>query len=59
MTIDITIIDVDDAVKAQIGVFEVTDTTMRCNFSEPGGTVRPTDFTPSDGFFAFTATKRK
>ena len=59
MWIDITVIEGNDAGKSQVGVIEVTDTTMRGKFSEPGGTVRPTDFTPADGYFVFTATKRK
>ena len=58
MWITITILEGDDAGKTQVGLIEVTDTTMRGNFSQPGGTTRPADFTPADGFFAFTAKKK-
>ena len=56
MTIDLTITEGDSAGKSQVGVVEVTDTAMRGKFGMPGDTTRPTDFTPSDGFFTFTAT---
>lgn len=59
MTLDLMVSEGESAGKTQMGVIEVTDTTMRGKLNTPGDTVRPTDFAPSDGFFAFTATKRK
>ena len=58
MWLTIKIIEGDDAGKTQVGVFEVTATTMRGKISEPDATTRPTDFEPADGFFVFTARKR-
>ena len=58
MTIDITVVEGDDAGKIQLGVVEVTATTMRGKLCAPGQTVRPTDFEPAEGFFAFTARKK-
>ncbi len=59
MTLDLMVTEGDSAGKSQVGVFEVTETTMKGKLSMPGETVRPTDLNPSAGFFAFTATKKK
>ena len=61
MWLDLTVTEGDSAGKGQVGLFEVTDTTMKGKLSLPGETTRPTDLTPdsSGSFFAFTATKKK
>jgi uncharacterized protein (TIGR03067 family) len=59
MWLDLTVTEGDSAGKSQVGLFEVTETTMKGKLSLPGETTRPTDLNPSDGFFAFTATKKK
>jgi uncharacterized protein (TIGR03067 family) len=58
MTMDMIITEGDSAGKTQVGVIEVTETTMRGNLNEAGESVRPKDFTPVDGYFAFTAKKK-
>lgn len=59
MLLDLVITEGQQAGMTQVGLVEVTGTTMRGKLSEPGGTERPTDLTPSDGFFAFTAIKKQ
>ena len=63
MQMDIVVVEGKDAGERQLGVYEVTTTdtgtTMKGKLTEIGVTVRPTDFTPADGYFAFTALKRK
>jgi uncharacterized protein (TIGR03067 family) len=63
MQMDIHVVEGKDAGENQLGVYEITTTdkgtTMRGNLTEIGVTVRPTDFTPAQGYFAFTAAKRK
>ena len=58
MTIDLLISEGDAAGKTQLGVIEVTETTMRGNLNTAGETARPKDFSPVDGYFAFTAKKK-
>jgi uncharacterized protein (TIGR03067 family) len=58
MTIDLIISEGDAAGKTQLGVIEFTETTMRGNLNTAGESVRPKDFAPVDGFFAFTAKKK-
>ncbi len=58
MQVDLIIVEGPDAGQTQLGVLEVTGTTMRGKLNAPGDNVRPTDFEPADGFFAFTAKKR-
>jgi uncharacterized protein (TIGR03067 family) len=58
MWLNIKITEGDDAGATQVGVFEVTATTMRGKVSDPTVTVRPTDFEVADGYFVFTARKR-
>ena len=58
MTIDLIITEGDAAGKTQLGVIEVTETTMRGNLNTAGESVRPKDLAPVDGFFAFTAKKK-
>ena len=59
MTMDLSIVEGDDAGKKQLGVFEVTATTMRGKLNNPGESVRPTDFEiVGEPFFVFTAKKK-
>jgi uncharacterized protein (TIGR03067 family) len=59
MTMDLNIAEGDDAGKKQLGVFEVTATTMRGKLNTPGETTRPTDFeVVGEPFFVFTAKKK-
>ena len=58
MTLDLTIIEGDDAGKVQVGIAEVTGTTMKGKLAEPGATTRPTDFALAEGFFTFTMVKK-
>jgi uncharacterized protein (TIGR03067 family) len=59
MTMDLSIAEGQSAGMTQVGIFEVTDTTMKANLAEAGGATRPTDFNQTEGFFIITATKRK
>lgn len=58
MQIDLIIQEGNDAGKTQMGVIEVTGAKLRGKLSSAGDNVRPTDFEPADGFFAFTAVKK-
>ena len=58
-TIDITIVEGNDAGKTQLGVVQLTDTTMVGKLADAGITTRPTDFAQAEGAFVFTATKKK
>ena len=58
MTIDITVVEGDDAGKTQLGVFELKGTTMTGKLGEPGTTTRPTDFSITEGFFTFVMVKK-
>ena len=57
MTIDITIVEGDDAGKTQLGVFELTGNTMKGKLGDPGA-ARPGDFTVAEGYFVFLMTKK-
>ncbi|HXT68413.1 MAG TPA: TIGR03067 domain-containing protein [Vicinamibacterales bacterium] len=57
MTIDISIVEGDDAGKTQLGVFELTGNTMKGKLGDPG-TARPADFTVAEGYFVFVMTKK-
>jgi uncharacterized protein (TIGR03067 family) len=59
MTIDITVVEGDDAGQKQLGVFELDGTTMRGKLADTGVVVRPTNFEPADGFFVFVMVKQK
>jgi uncharacterized protein (TIGR03067 family) len=48
-TLDLTILEGDDAGKLQLGIMEVTGDTMKALLGAPGATTRPADFTSSAG----------
>lgn len=58
MTIDLQIVEGDDAGQTQLGVLEVTGKTMTGNLAAPGVTARPKDLVQAEGTFTFTATKK-
>ena len=59
MTMDLNITEGDSAGQKQVGVFEVTATTMRGKLNNPGESARPTDFeVVGEPFFVFTAKKK-
>jgi uncharacterized protein (TIGR03067 family) len=57
MTIDLSIMEGDDAGKTQLGILEVTGDTMRCTFNPPGSTERPASLT--EGAIVVAAKKSK
>ena len=57
MTIDISIVEGDDAGRTQLGVFELTGKTMKGKLADPG-TARPSDFTVAEGFFVFVMNRK-
>jgi uncharacterized protein (TIGR03067 family) len=57
MTIDLDIAEGNDAGKLQLGVIEVSGTTMTGNLGTPGAKERPASLTAADTF-AFTARKK-
>ena len=57
-TIDLNIVEGDDAGKLQLGVVEITGDTLRMKLSTPGVPTRPTNFDVEDGTFVFTAKKK-
>jgi uncharacterized protein (TIGR03067 family) len=59
MAIDLTILEGDSAGKSQVGICEVTDTTMKAKLADAGGTTRPTNMEQEDGFFIIVASKKK
>jgi uncharacterized protein (TIGR03067 family) len=58
MTIDITVVEGNDAGQKQVGVFELDGKTMRGKIGDVGLTTRPTNFEPADGYFVFTMVKK-
>ena len=59
---DVVIVEGNDAGKTQLGVFELSSpTAARAKLNTAGETTRPTDFAPApgEGFFTFTAVKKK
>jgi uncharacterized protein (TIGR03067 family) len=58
LAIDIQIVEGDDAGNSQVGIIEIDGKTMYGKLGQPGGTTRPTDFQPADGFFTFTMVKK-
>jgi uncharacterized protein (TIGR03067 family) len=56
--IDLIIQEGNDAGKTQLGVIDVTGTSLKGKLNSPGDNVRPTDFEPADGFFTFVAVKK-
>ncbi len=59
MTIDLTIVEGDDAGKTQLGIFEVAGDTLRANFGLAGATTRPADMTVKTESLLLVATKKK
>ena len=59
MTIDLAITEGDDSGKAQIGIVEVTDGTLRMCLDAPGAGQRPSEFGVKDGVILFEARKNE
>jgi uncharacterized protein (TIGR03067 family) len=59
MSIDLNIMEGDDAGKLQLGIIEITGDTAKGLFAAPGSGTRPADFMSSDGAIFFTAKKVK
>lgn len=59
MTIDLTITEGDDSGKAQAGIFEVTDGTLRMCLDTPGAGQRPSEFGAKEGVILFEARKNE
>jgi len=59
MTMDLTIMEGQSAGMTQVGIFEVTDTTLKAKLADAGETTRPTNFNQEEGAFILTATKKK
>ena len=57
MTVDLAITEGDDSGKAQIGIVEVTDGTLRMCLDTPGAGQRPSEFGVKDGVIVFEARK--
>lgn len=58
MTIDLIITEGSDANKTQLGLIEVTGSTMKLKLALPGETDRPTDLAPAPGAILAIATKK-
>ena len=58
-TIDLNIVEGNDAGKSQMGIVQLTGTTMVGKLADAGSTTRPTDFAQAEGAFVFTAAKKK
>jgi hypothetical protein len=56
---DLTIVEGDSAGKSQVGIVEVTETTMTAKLADPGETTRPTNLNQEEGFFIIIAKKKK
>jgi hypothetical protein len=59
MTIDLTIVEGDDAGKTQLGIIEVTGDTFQAALDTPGAGQRPTDFSIKEGVIVFSGKKAK
>ena len=59
MTIDLAITEGDGSGKAQIGIVEVTDGTLRMCLDTPGAGQRPSEFGVKDGVIVFEARKNE
>jgi uncharacterized protein (TIGR03067 family) len=57
-TIDLNILEGNDAGKTQVGIVQLTGNTMVGKLADSGIPTRPTDFTQSEGAFVFTAVKK-
>ena len=58
-TIDLNIIEGNDAGKTQVGIVQLTGNTMVGKLADSGVPTRPTDFAQSEGAFVFTAVKKQ
>ena len=58
-TIDLSIVEGNDAGKTQVGIVQLTGNTMVGKLADSGVTTRPTDFAQSEGAFVFTAVKKQ
>ena len=59
MTVDLSITEGDDANKLQVGLIEVSGSTMTLHLAMPGGAARPKSMQPEQGFILFTMKKTK
>jgi uncharacterized protein (TIGR03067 family) len=59
MTIDLTIMEGDDAGKTQLGIVEVDGDKVQICFAMPGATERPADFTAKEGVLMVLGTRKK
>lgn len=59
MTMELSITEGQSAGQSQVGIFELTETTMKVKLADPGQTTRPTTMNQEEGFFIITATKKK
>jgi uncharacterized protein (TIGR03067 family) len=59
MRIDLAITEGEDSGKAQIGIVEVTDGTLRMCLDTPGAGQRPFEFDVKDGVIVFEARKNE
>ena len=57
-TIDFIIAAGNSQGKTQLGIIQITGDTVMIKVNQPGATVRPKDFTPSEGFEVVTARRR-
>lgn len=59
MTVDLAITEGDDAGKAQVGIVELKDGTLRMCLDTPGAGQRPSEFGVKDGVILFEARKNQ
>ena len=59
MTVDLAITEGDDSGKAQLGIVELTDGTLRMCLDTPGAGQRPSGFGVKDGVIVFEARKNE
>ena len=58
MTVDLSITEGDDANKLQVGLIEVSGSTMTLHLAMPGSAARPKSMQPELGFILFTMKKK-
>ena len=58
MWIDLAITEGPDSGKSQVGLIEITGSTMKGVFSPAGSTTRPTSLAPETGLIAFAGKKK-
>lgn len=59
MSLDLTILEGNDAGKVQLGIVEITGDVAKGLLGQPGSTARPADFNSNDGVVSFIAKKAK